>query len=210
MSSLPTVRTAIPDIRERRPWTGGRRVVPISYEQFMKGCRAGVFPEDRTLELIEGRVVEMPPQGPKHFVATTKVYEVLRRIAPPGYFVPPTPQLRLGEGSAPMPDACIVPGRIEDYRHAVPTSAILVVEVSDTTLADDRLDKASLYASAGLQDYWIVNCVDEVVEVYRDPRPDETHPSGWAYGPARTLRRGETVQPLAVPGAAVPVDDLLP
>ena len=112
--------------------------------------------------------------------------------------------------SAPLPDCCIVPGRIEDYRQAVPTKAILVVEISDSTLADDRLDKGSLYASAGIQDYWIVNLVDNVIEVYRDPRPDETQPSGCGYASMNAFRSGDTITPLLVPAANVAVSDLLP
>ena len=205
---MSAVRSAIPDVFDRRYQTQGRRVHRFTYDEFMRMHDVGGF-RGKRVELIEGRVVDMPAQGPRHYVATTKSYEALRRIAPAGYHVPPTPQLRLDE-SAPVPDCCIIPGRVEDYLTAVPTGAILVVEVSDTTLADDRLDKGSLYASAGIGDYWIVNVVDDVVEVYRDPRPDASQPSGHAYGPPTVYRRGDAVEALAIPGARVPVTDLLP
>lgn len=203
---MSSVRSAIPDVLDRRAGSGGRRVHRFTYAEFLRMDASGVF-GDRRVELIEGRVVEMPAQGPRHYVGTTKSYEVLRRIAPAGHHAPPTPQLRLDESA---PDCCIIPGRIEDYRQAVPTGAILVVEVSDTTLPDDRLDKGSLYASAGIRDYWIVNLVDNVVEGYRDPRPDASQPSGYAYGPAAVFRPGEFIEPMAIPGARVAVVDLLP
>lgn len=205
---MSAVQSAIPDALDRGVGPDRRRVHRFTYDEFVRMDASGIFAGKR-VELIEGRVVEMPAQGPKHYVSTTKTFEALRRIAPAGHHVPPTPQLRLDQ-SAPVPDCCIVAGRVEDYLHAVPTTAILVVEVSDTTLADDRLDKGSLYASAGIRDYWIANVVDNVVEVYRDPRPDATQPSGFAYAPPRIHHPGERIEPLAIPGTFVQVSDLLP
>jgi Uma2 family endonuclease len=205
---VSSVRSAIPDALDRHIVSNGRRVHRFTYDEFLRMDASGVF-GDKRVELIEGRVVEMPPQGPRHYVATGKTYEALRRVTPPGHHIPPTPQLRLSE-SAPLPDCCIVPGRIEDYQAAVPTTAILVVEVSDSTLADDRLDKGSLYASAGIRDYWIVNLVDNVLQVYRDPRPDATQPSGSGYATVTVHPRGDSVSPLLIPTASVAISDFFP
>ncbi len=70
--------------------------------------------------------------------------------------------------------------------------------------------KGSLYARAGVTDYWIINLVDRVVEVYRDPAPEPSAGHGWHYTRVRTVAPPDSVAPLAVPGALIPVSDLLP
>src|SRR6185369_8448859 len=83
--------------------------------------------------------------------------------------------------SSPEPDVVVVPGRPADYRHAHPARPPLAIEVSDSSLAFDRQQKGSLFARAGLEDYWIVNLVDRVLEVHRDPAADASAVFGWRY-----------------------------
>jgi Uma2 family endonuclease len=83
------------------------------------------------------------------------------------------------------------------------------VEVAESSLAFDRRVKGSVYARAGIPDYWIVNLLDRVLEVYRDPAPDASAPHGWAY------RSVDTPTPPAVAAVAfadihVSVAELLP
>lgn len=85
-----------------------------------------------------------------------------------------------------------------------------MVEVALSSLALERGEKASLYARAGLADYWIVNLVDNVLEVHRDPESDPDAPYGWRHRTVRTLGIGDRVRPLAAPHAEIPVGDLLP
>ena len=70
---------------------------------------------------------------------------------------------------------------------------MLIVEVADTSLALDRLRKGGLYARAGIADYWVVNLIDEVLEVYRDPVPDPSGRGGFRYDSVRLLRRNASV-----------------
>ena len=79
----------------------------------------------------------------------------------------------------------------------------LVIEVADTSLRFDRQDKAAMYAEAGIADYWIVNLVDEVLEIHRDPK-DGTYHDRIVWKPA------DTVSPLAFPDLDIAVRDLLP
>jgi Uma2 family endonuclease len=116
----------------------------------------------------------------------------------------------LDEESEPEPDTCVVPGHPRDYRDAHPERPVLIVEVSLSRLGFDRERKGSLYARAGIADYWIVNIPDGRVEVYREPVPDGAAPFGWRYGRALTLGPAERVSPLAATAAAVAVADLLP
>lgn len=104
----------------------------------------------------------------------------------------------------------MVPGSFRDYVVAHPSRPVLVVEVSESSLALDREHKGSLYARAGLADCWIVNLVDRVLEVYREPASDPTTSFGWRHQSVEMLGREASVSPLALPVARIRVVDLLP
>ena len=87
---------------------------------------------------------------------------------------------------------------------------MLAVEVAESSLEFDRKQKVSLYARAGIEDYWIVNLVDRVLEVYREPEPDSTARYGWRYRAVQQLTRDAVVSPLALPSVRVAVAALLP
>ena len=108
------------------------------------------------------------------------------------------------------PDAAVVPGDPRDYLDGHPSRPVLIVEVAESRLAFDRHHKASLYARAGIADYWIVNLVDRVVEVHRDPVADAAAPYGFHYRSITRLAPPATVTPLAAPTAVIFVADLLP
>ena len=103
-----------------------------------------------------------------------------------------------------------MPGRLRDYLAAHPSRPVLVVEVADTSLALDRLRKGGLYARAGIADYWVVNLIDEVLEVYREPVRAPSGLGDWKYDSVRMLRRNAIVTPLAAPRARIRVAALLP
>jgi Uma2 family endonuclease len=116
----------------------------------------------------------------------------------------------LDDESAPEPDLAVVQGIRGAYRESHPAHAALVVEVADSSLDFDRERKGSLYARAGIQDYWIVNLVDRVLEVYRQPGPDRSAAYGWRYRSVERLALPDAVAPLAFPSARIAVADLLP
>lgn len=74
----------------------------------------------------------------------------------------------------------------------------------------DRREKASLYARAGIADYWILDLGGQVLEVYREPVAAPHARYGYRYGATITLRAGNHVSPLSVPAVALLVADLLP
>ena len=115
--------------------------------------------------------------------------------------------IALDERSEPEPDIVVVPGRPRDYRDAHPSQPVLVVEVADTSLALDRLRKGSLYARAGIADYWVVNLIDEVLELYREPV--SAHGDS-RYDSVRLLRRNAIISPLGAPRARIRIAALLP
>jgi Uma2 family endonuclease len=165
---------------------------------------------DVKVELIDGEVWEMPAPGHLHCASTDRTTEALRTIfPPPGHWIRMQMALDFGLRSEPQPDVAVVLGPRDHYADH-PTTALLVVEVGDSTLQNDRTVKASLYARNGIEEYWIINIVDRRVEVYRSPRPDPAAPLGHTYGQVAVLLPGDHVSPLAAPGARIAVDDLLP
>jgi Uma2 family endonuclease len=169
----------------------------------------GVF-EGEPLELIGGQLIVAEPKGSPHAAGVEMAGEALRAALPPGWVVRMQNPVALDDESVPEPDVAVVRGRHSDYRHAHPARAALIIEVAESSLAFDRKQKGSLYARAGIADYWIVNLDERVVEVYRDPGPDLTAPFGWRYTSVDRLRPGDSVTPLAVPAAPVVIAALLP
>ena len=168
----------------------------------------GWFHEER-VELLDGEIIDMPAPGNPHCVSTSLVEEVLRAAFGVGFWVRVQMPLDLGPASEPQPDVAVVPGKPRDYQDH-PTTALLVIEVSETSLSYDRSQKASLYARSNLTDYWIVNLFDRQLEVHRNPVPDSSQPHGFRYAHVTVLSPGDAVSPLAVPAARVAVADLLP
>jgi Uma2 family endonuclease len=169
----------------------------------------GMF-EGEPLELIGGQLVVAEPQGSYHASTITKVDYALRAIVPPGWIVRCQAPVSLDDESEPEPDLAVVPGRPGDYRDSHPAHPALLVEVAESSLAFDRTHKGSLYARAAVPDYWIVNLVDGVVEVYRAPEPDAAAVFGYRYRSVTRLAPPATIVPLAFGGGRIAVADLLP
>ena len=112
--------------------------------------------------------------------------------------------------SRPTTDLVVVRGRPRDYHESHPARVALTVEMAESSLDFDRERKGSLYARTGIDDYWIVNLVDRVLEVYRDPEPDASAVDGWRYRSVTVLTPPAVLVPLAFTSSQVAVADLLP
>ncbi len=166
--------------------------------------------DGRRVQLINGELIEMAAQTNFHAAAIEMTREALHAIFGEGYWVRVQNSLDLSPWSVPDPDLAVVKG---DCRHPTeenPTTAVLIVEVSWSTLATDRRLKGSLYAASGIADYWIVNLEDRQLEVYRDPVPDDREPLGFRYSSVTIQDADGQLRPLARPDAVVHVRDLLP
>ena len=183
-----------------------RRWQRAEYERLVA---LGVF-QGEPLELIGGQLVVAEPQGAYHASTITRVDYALRAVLPPGWIVRLQAPVSLDEESEPEPDVAVVPGWPGDYRESHPTQAALLVEVAESSLELDRVRKGSLYARAGVSDYWIVNLVEGVVEVYRDPAPDASAAFRYRYQSLVRLTPPATVSPLAFRDERIAVADLLP
>ncbi|OGI47632.1 MAG: hypothetical protein A2151_01735 [Candidatus Muproteobacteria bacterium RBG_16_65_34] len=172
-------------------------------QEYERMIAAGVFHPQARLELIDGDIVHMTPQGSLHATAVRLAEDALRAVFSAGFDVRVQMPLALDDSSEPEPDIAVVTGAPRDFRDAHPAGAALVVEVSDTTLAFDCAQKKRVYAGSGIREYWIVNLIDRQLEVYRDPRGND-------YTTKTILRSGQSVSPLAAPKEDIPIKDLLP
>jgi Uma2 family endonuclease len=170
----------------------------------------GILHEDEPIELIGGQMIVAEPKGSPHETAIGLTADALRVAFGAGWMVREHSPVALDDESEPEPDVSVVRGQWRDYRVEHPSRPALIVEVSESRLAFDRRYKGSLYARAGIADYWIVNLRRRVLEVYREPVAAPAARFGWAYATVRTIREHATVSPLAAPTVTVAVADLLP
>ncbi len=189
------------------PGIGTRKWTRLEYDRLVEAEILG--PADR-IELLGGEMVVKEPQYSSHATAIRLVARALRRVFGEGWDVGVQLPVALDMESEPEPDVSVVEGDPRDYREAHPERPVLIVEVSLSRVAFDREHKGSLYARAGISDYWIVNIPERRVEIYREPVPDAGALFGWRYGRAISLGPDQAVSPLAAPEARIAVADLLP
>ncbi len=196
----PISATTPPPVGGPRPWRCTR-------EQYEKFVAAGFFRDSR-YQLIRGEIIDMGKEGPRHFSTVALAVQVLTTAFGPGYFVRNAGPLALDD-SQPEPDVAVVAGSPRDHLASHPVTALLAVEVAETSLAYDTRTKAELYATAGVADYWVVDVENRQLHVYRDPQPRPALETT-TYATHLTFGAADTVSPLAAPTATVRVADLLP
>jgi Uma2 family endonuclease len=184
-----------------------KRWTRVEYERLVD---CGIFEPSDRIELIDGLLLVSEPQSSPHYTSIQLVQQALARAFGEGWTVRSQAPIALDDASEPEPDVAVVRGGIRDFAAAHPVDPVLVVEVSLSSLAFDREHKASLYARAGRPEYWIVNLVDRVIEVRREPAPEPSAPYGWDYAFVDVLGPTERVSALGAPTAQIPVGDLLP
>jgi Uma2 family endonuclease len=179
----------------------------FTVDEYHRMIETGILTENDRVELLDGWILKMSPIGPPHATALNLVAAALQNILPAAWFVRTQSPVTL-ETSEPEPDLTVVRGRIRDYlsHHPYPADVALLVEVADSTLDFDRLQKRLCYAAAGIAEYWIVNLIDRRLEVFRDPAP------AGDYQITKTIDAGGSVELLlgGRPIASVQVDELLP
>jgi Uma2 family endonuclease len=161
---------------------------------------AGILHEDDRVELIEGELVEMTAIGTRHFSCVNRLNRLLVMNVGDEAIVSVQNPVRLNEYNEPQPDLTVI--RPRDYRESLPMpeDVMLLIEVSDTTLAYDRGVKLPLYARVGIREVWIVDLPGETIGRYTDPSEER-------YRRADKMRRGQTLGSDALPGPTV--DEIL-
>jgi Uma2 family endonuclease len=181
-----------PTVRLRR-WTRHE------YERMVE---TGIFGPEDHIELLDGEIVEMTPQGSRHISIVALVDEVLRQTLPIDCHIRPQGPIALDSSSEPEPDIAVVRGAPRDYLDGHPSETLLVLEVSDSSLPYDRGRKLHAYARNGVPEYWIINLIELRLEVYRQPSEE-------GYAEVSILTAGDQVTPLYA-DASIIVGDLLP
>ena len=177
--------------------------------EYYRVGETGIF-QGQHVELVEGEIVQLPPKTEPHSQMLMLANEALRPAFLAGHVIRIHMPMNLGDATEPEPDILVVEGTPRTVRPH-PRSADLIVEISESSGLDyDRGRKASLYAKHGIQDYWIINLVDNQLEVHRKPIADAEEPFGFRYEQVMLLRPGSFVRPLAAARSKIAVAELLP
>lgn len=167
-------------------------------------AEAGVFgDEDKRIELVEGEIVEMSPIGYRHIEAVIALNALMFRRLGDRYDVSVQMPVETDPSGEPQPDLTLLSKDRTKGRIPAAPDASLVVEVSESSLRYDREVKRPLYARAGVPELWIVDLVDEVVEVSTEPTPD-------GYGVTIRFARGERVDSPTLPDVSFEAEEVIP
>jgi Uma2 family endonuclease len=160
----------------------------------------GIILEDERFELIGGEVVPMSPKGRRHEILRSELAFCMTQRAGPDLRVMGEPQLNLSDDLYVVPDILVYPAAIKVPDVRGPT-ALLVIEIADTSLNYDLVTKAQLYAEHGVREYWVINANTLVTQVHR-------RPSGSEYCDKQRLTADDRLVPEAAPGLALALRDL--
>lgn len=181
----------------------------FTVEEYARMGEAGIFPPGERVELIEGEILAPSPQNPKHARRIARLTSLLVRLFGETHEIRVQLPLTLSKFSEPEPDFALVSLQESDDAQRHPSGADLVLEIAESSLSFDRNEKASVYAKAGIQDYWVLNLVNKRLEVRRGPRERPSSNYGWDYADLSLLAREQTVSPLAFPEVQFKIADLL-
>ena len=174
----------------------------FTVDEFARMGEAGIFHEDDRVELIDGEILEMTPIGPPHAWIVDRLNElIMTRLAGRVHVRIQNP-VRLGSHTEPQPDL-VVARRSNAYadRHPEPGDMLLVIEVADSSLRYDRLEKVPRYGRAGIPETWLVDVEAGAVTLYTEPGPD-------GYARQQVRRRGDELVSTSVPELGFTVDDV--
>ncbi len=177
----------------------------ISVDEYHRMGEAGVFAPDERVELLDGVLIAMPPIGPAHaYSVRTLIDGLVTKLAGRAVVDVQNPVV-IGPTSEPQPDVMLLRPPHARYGKALPTTAdaLLVIEVADSSITTDRGPKLCAYARAGVSEVWIVDLVQQVVDVFSEP-------AGEDYARRTRAVRGDQLAPSAFPDAAIAVSDILP
>ena len=167
--------------------------------------RAGLFHPEARIELIDGELIDMAPNGEGHGTGLNSFARALFTACGDRATLWVQSTVRLGPMDLPQPDFAVLRPRNDFYvgRHPEPADMLLLIELSDASIRYDRNVKRPLYARAGVPEYWIVDLKKRVVEAYRNPSPN-------GYDPPTTHKRGDRLPLAAAPEIVVPLDIVFP
>lgn len=213
MSSVLTPTLPVASVVPHTPVTAVRTPGPEPLRFTIEQYRAlGALPEFQGLRtmLLHGEIFAMVMPNPPHDVVLGMIDDWLRTVFTSDYHVRCQMGFDIGTKSDPGPDLAVVRGSRKDYLEHTPTEAVLVVEVAESSLFLDTTTKAELYATAGVRDYWVLDVSGRRLLVFRDPEPLPKGQGATAYRTHMAFGSDDSIAPLAAPGSAVRIAELLP
>jgi hypothetical protein len=143
-------------------------------EEYHRMGEVGILKRSDRVELIQGEIVKMSPQGRRHRAFIDNLTQLLGQRLAGRAIVSVQMPIVLADDTEPEPDVQILRRRPVPYkdREAHADDVLLLIEMAESSQAYDRSTKLRLYAVAGIPEYWIVDCVGESIEVYRTPQAD--------------------------------------
>jgi Uma2 family endonuclease len=176
----------------------------FTVDEYYRMADAGILTEDDRVELIDGEIIEMPPIGSPHASCVLRLNRFFDRSVGESALVSVQNPLHLDDRSEPEPDVMLLRPRADFYRSGHPTAAdvLLLIEVSDSTIAFDRGVKIPLYARHRIPEVWLVDIGEDAIHVYRDPSPT-------GYRTVATHGRGERLTPSSFSDLSFAVDEIL-
>lgn len=174
-------------------------------DEYHAMARFGILDPEARVELLDGQIVDKMTIGNRHMSTVERLIRLLFKNFDSLAHVRPQGSVHLSIHSEPEPDVSLLRVRLDDYAHgpALPEDVLALVEVADSSLSLDRGKKLLIYGQSRVADYWIVNLVDDCIEVYR-------HPHDLGYAQQAKFARGDSVGFLAFPAPDFAVDDILP
>lgn len=176
----------------------------FTVDRYHQMIDAGILTENDRVQLIQGDLITMSPIGIRHAACVNKLTRKLSQHLSEQAIVSVQNPIQLSDISEPEPDVALLVYRDDYYANRLPQAAdvYLIIEVSDSTLAFDRTVKLPMYAQAGIAEVWVVNLIDNAIEVYREPV------AGKYTTRMRVAKNGE-VTAVSFPQITFPVSDLI-
>ena len=178
----------------------------FTVDEYYRMAEAGILHSDERVELINGEIILMAPIGPEHVWSVNRWNRNFAQLMVEGrVIVQIQSPVLLGDNSQPEPDIALLTPQAQNHPGTLvsPDNILLVIEVSDTTLAYDRDVKSRIYAQANVPETWLMNLPEDCIETFTEPGPD-------GYTQHTIYRRGDTISPSTLPDVEFAVDDLLP
>jgi Uma2 family endonuclease len=176
----------------------------LTVDDYHQMARAGILAERERVELIEGQILEMALIGTDHFSNVNRINRILfLAIGDRGIISCQNP-VRLSPISEPQPDFAVLKPRADEYRSGLPgpEDVFLLIETANSSLSYDRNIKAALYARHGITDYWIINLIDNVIEVHHTPKDG-------VYTATARPAADEQLTITSLPGVTIAVSDIM-
>jgi len=190
---------------------GRVRLAPLTVDQYHRMIETGILPEGAPLELLDGMLVakdrsaaggDPMTMGERHSLVVKQILLVTGSLSRYGCHLQSQSPIRFQPENEPEPDGAVVRGKPRDYsdRHPGPGDVLVVIEVADSSLAEDRTVKQRVYANAGIPQYVLVNIPDQQIELHEQPVAGEGR-----YGRVTVLKRGENLRLLLSSGQTLDV-----